>query len=88
MSIEFLGDRAGARLSYGGKFEIYDGETLETIAPEYEIPDMYLREDTAFIESFSTGRKNRNNILNIMESMKLLDRLYASAEQGKEIKLK
>lgn len=88
MSIEFLGDRAGARLTYGGKFEIYDGETLETIAPEYEIPDMYLREDTAFIESFSAGRKNRNNILNILESMKLLDRLYASAEQGKEIKLK
>lgn len=88
MSIEFLGDRAGARLTYGGKFEIYDGETLETIAPEYEIPDMYLREDTAFIESFSTGRKNRNNILNILESMKLLDRLYASAEQGKEIELK
>lgn len=87
MSIEFLGDKAGARLSYGGKFEIYDGETLETIAPEYDIPDMYFCEDKAFIESFTTGEKNKNNIQYILESMKLLDTMYASSEQGKEIEL-
>lgn len=87
MFIDFMGDKAGARLSYGGKFEIYDGETLETIAPEYDIPDMYLREDMAFIEAVNTGVKDRNNIENILESMKLLDSLYVSAEKGKEIEL-
>ena len=87
MFIDFMGDKAGARLSYGGKFEIYDGETLETIAPEYDIPDMYLREDMAFIEAINTGVKDRNNIENILESMKLLDSLYVSAEKGKEIEL-
>ena len=40
MFIDFMGDKAGARLSYGGKFEIYDGETLETITPEYDIPNV------------------------------------------------
>ena len=87
MFIDFMGDKAGARLEYGGKFKIYDGETLETISPEYEIPNMYLCEDMAFIESISTGEKNRNNIENILESMKLLESLYVSSEKGKEVEL-
>lgn len=87
MFIDFLGDKAGARLTYGGKFEIYDGATLETIAPEYDIPDMYFREDGAFLESIDTGIKNRNHIDNILESAKLLDALYQSAEKKQEVVL-
>ena len=87
MFIDFMGDKAGARLTYGGKFEIYDGETLETIQPEYDIPNHYLCEDIAFLESTDTGVKNKGHIDNILESAKLLDCLYASAEQKKEITL-
>ena len=87
MFIDFLGDKCGARLTYGGKFEIYDGETLETIAPEYDMPNMYLRENQAFLESITTGEKNRNNIDNILESAKLLDTLYKSAEIKREVVL-
>ncbi len=87
MFIDFLGDKCGARLTYGGKFELYDGETLETIAPEYDIPNMYLCEDKAFIESVRTGEKCRNHIDNILESARLLDTLYAASEQKKEIVL-
>jgi predicted dehydrogenase len=87
MFIDFLGDKCGARLSYGGKFEIYDGATLETIAPDYDIPNMYLREDEAFLESIETGVKNRNHIVNILESAKLLETLYQSAEKKGEIVL-
>ena len=87
MFIDFLGDKAGARLTYGGKFEIYDGETLETITPEYEMPNMYLCEDNAFVDSITTRVKNRNNIENILESMKLLNSLYESSEQRKEVEL-
>ncbi len=87
MFIDFMGDKAGARLTYGGKFRILDGETLETVAPEYDIPDMYKCEDEAFIKSVETGVKNKNNIENILESMKLLDSLYASAEKKAEISL-
>ena len=85
MFIDFLGDKCGARLTYGGKFEIYNGVTLETIQPEYDIPDMYLCEDRAFVESVKTGEKNRSNIVNILESAKLLDALYQSAEKKQEI---
>lgn len=87
MFIDFLGDKCGARLAYCGKFELYDGATLEAIEPEYDIPDMYLCEDQAFIESIETGEKTRNHIDNILESAKLLDSLYASADIKKEIDL-
>ena len=85
MFIDFMGDKGGARLDYGKKFKFYDGSTLETIEPEYDIPGMYLREDQAFIESVNSGIKDRNNIENILESAKLLDYLYKSAEAKKEI---
>ena len=85
MFIDFLGDKAGARLIYGKRFELYKGDTLETVTFDYDIPNMYLREDNAFIESIETGVKTRSNIDNVLESAKLLDRLYMSADKGAEI---
>lgn len=87
MFIDFMGDKCGARLTYGGKFEIYDGQTLETIAPEYDIPNMYLCEDKAFIESITTGKKTRSHIDWVLESAKLLDALYQSTETKCEVAL-
>lgn len=86
MYIDFLGDKGGARLTYCGTFELYDGTTLESLTPEYEIPDMYLCEDKAFIESINTGVPTRNHIDRILESAKLLDYLYQSAEKRSEIR--
>lgn len=85
MFIDFMGDKGGARLTYGGKFEFFDGKTLQTINPEYDIPNMYLCEDKAFIDSVVTGVKDKNNIKEILESMKLLEALYKSSENKKEI---
>ena len=85
--IDFLGDKKGARLTYGGQFTVTDGETLETVASSHEIPNMFLLEDRDFIKSVESGVKNRNNVDNILESMKLLDGLYRSAELHKEIEI-
>jgi len=87
MFIDFLGDKGGCRLKYGGKFEFYDGSTLEEIAPEYDIPNMYLREDEAFFQSLESGEKNRTHIDSVLESAKLLEALYASADIRKEVTL-
>ena len=87
MFVDFMGDKAGVRLTYGGQFEFFNGDTLESTVSEHEIPNMYLCEDGDFILSTETGEKNRNHIDNILESMKLLDALYASAEQQKEVTL-
>jgi len=86
MFIDFLGDKGGARLEYGGKFEFTDASTLETSTPEYDIPNMYLKENEAFVESIENGTKPKNHIDNILESMKLLDALYESSSLGREVK--
>ena len=87
MYIDFLGDRGGGRLIYGKRFEFFDGQTITTETPEYEIPNMYQRESEAFLESLRTGVKNRCHISNILESAKLLDGLYRSAEQKREMEI-
>ncbi len=87
MFVDILGDKAGARLDYGGKFAFTDGSTLETEKLEYEIPDMYLKENQAFIESVKTGVKNKGNVIEVLETAKLLDALYESANIKKEISL-
>ena len=46
---------------------------------------MYEREDKAFIEAIFTGEHTKTYIDNILESAKLLDYLYRSAEEKKEI---
>ena len=89
MFIDFLGDRGGVRMKYCAGYTLFtekDGEFVE-ISPEYDIPNMYAREDRAFLESCRSGIPNRSNIVNILESAKLLDYLYRSAEQKKEITL-
>lgn len=87
MFIDILGDKCGARLKYGGKFELFDGATLETIEPEYEIPSMYLNEQIAFFDAIDSGVKSRGHIDFVLESAKLIDALYASAAQKQEVKL-
>ncbi len=87
MYVDILGDKGGARLDYGGKFTFTDGATLESEKLEYEIPDMYLKENQAFIESITTGVKNKGNVNEVLETAKLLDALYESANMKKEIKL-
>lgn len=87
MYIDFLGDKAGARLEYCGKFTVTKGDTLESYTPEYDIPEMRRQEDEAFIESVRTGVKDRNNIQYVLESAKLLQALYDSSESKKEIEL-
>ena len=46
---------------------------------------MFLQENNGFIECITTGVKARNHIDYVLESAKLLDGLYKSAEIEKEI---
>ena len=84
--IDFLGDKKGARLAYGGQFKLFDGATLETTETSHEIPNMYVKEDADFLRSTETGEVTRNHIENILETMKLLNALYDSSVEKSEIK--
>ncbi len=85
MFVDFLGDRRGARLKYGDKFTVSDGQTLQSYTPEYELDNMYENEDRDFIDCMHTGAKARNHIDCVLESAKLLQALYDSAAQKKEV---
>ena len=87
MFIDFLGDKGGARLTYGDKFTFFRGYDLKTIQLEYDIPNMYECEDRSFLKSCETGAKDKGNINNILESAHLLDLLYESSDEKKELSL-
>ena len=89
MFIDFMGDKGGIRLIYGKDFTFYttEGGVLQSVKPEYKIPNMYEREDLRFIEAVRRGLKTRSNIDNVLESARLLDAIYESAGKKAEIKL-
>ena len=82
--IDFLGDKGGVRLDYCGHFTYFKDDLTEE-RPEFDIPDMYYREDSDFLDACETGRRNRSHISEILESAKLLDAIYQSAEEKREI---
>ena len=83
--VDFLGDKKGARLTYGGQFKIYDGDTLEATDSNVNIGNMFKNEDYAFLMATDSGEKTKTYIDNILETMKLLETLYKSAEIKQEI---
>ena len=85
MLVDFMGDKAGARLDYGQKFVYTDGATLESSTPDYELANMYEDESRGFIDSINNGTPNRSDIDRVLETAKLLEALYKSAELKKEI---
>ena len=87
MYIDFLGDKGGARLNYLGQFTYWDGATLQSYTSEHELPNMYQEEDEAFLKSIESGVKDKNYIDYVLESARLLQALYDSSEQNKEIQL-
>jgi len=85
--VDFLGDKAGARFYYDGVVKLYDGATLETSEIERPTSNIFEREDIAFLNAVENNEKTKTYIDNILETMKLLDYLYRSADANKEIKL-
>ena len=56
---------------------------LEIIDPE----PFSKKEDEAFIRAIEKGEKTRSNVQNILETAKLMDALYLSAAEHKEVTL-
>jgi hypothetical protein len=46
---------------------------------------MYEEEDRAFIDAVNSGERSRSHIDAVLESAKLLDALYASADKHEEL---
>ncbi|MDR1025045.1 MAG: Gfo/Idh/MocA family oxidoreductase [Treponema sp.] len=89
MFVDFMGDKGGIRLMYGQGFTFYTAQdgVLQTLTPDYHIPNMYQREDSRFIEAVRGGLKTRSHIDAVLESARLLDAIYESAEKEAEIRI-
>ena len=84
MFIDFMGDKAGVRLQYGSNFTVYT-DKLEEYTPEFEASNMYQNEVDAFLRSTQTGEKLPSHIDTVIITAKMMQGIYDSAEQHKEI---
>lgn len=89
MFIDFLGDKAGIRMDYFGTFTLYTAKDgiLYTENPIYEKSNMYDREQKDFLNSIRTGETTRGNVKYILETAKVMDSIYKSSEEKREIVL-
>lgn len=89
MFIDFMGDKAGIRLSYCSDFRIWsvkNGMLTETKVSAKET-DMYRNEINDFIRCIKTGDKNQQNIDFAVETSKIMQAIYDSSENHCEIKI-
>lgn len=89
MFIDFMGDKAGIRLAYGGDFVLYgvnDGKlTRETYTTDGS--QMFENEINAFIDCIKSGKKLPSHVDTNIVTQKLLDAIYRSANEHKEVTL-
>ncbi len=87
--IDFMGDKAGIRLQYGGNFTIYGAEdgALTTTTPAFTSKDMFQREIDEFVRCVQTGEKLDSHIDKAIITAQMMQAIYDSAEQHKEVQL-
>ncbi len=89
MFIDFLGDKAGIRLNYGGSFTIYgqkNGRLYKT-EPTMRVGDMFQAEIDGFLQSAATGKPCASSIDTVLPTQRVLDGFYRSAKVGREVRL-
>ena len=84
MYIDFMGDKAGVRLQYGSNFTVYTDQ-LEEYTPEYEMRNHFQNEIDAFVRCIQTGEKLPSHIDTVAITAKMMQGIYDSAAQHKEI---
>ena len=89
MFIDFIGDKAGIRLQYGGDFTLYTAENgaLVSYKPEIADCDKFENEINAFVNCVKTGEKLPSHIDKAILTSQIMQALYDSSEQHREIVL-
>lgn len=87
--IDFLGTKAGIRLTYGGDFTVWttkDGK-LHSYKPEFDTTNHFENEINSFIRCIKTGEKLPSHIDTVIITAKMMQAMYDSSDLGKEIVL-
>ncbi len=87
--IDFLGTKGGIRLNYGGDFTLYTTscDTLIEFKPKYKDHAMFQKEIDSFINCIKTGEKLPSHIDKAIITATMMQAMYDSSEQNKEISL-
>ena len=88
--IDFIGTKAGVRMSYGGKFTMYStlNGMLTEITPDYASTGFdYKTEVHSFVNSVITREPNQAYIDKAVVTSKILDAIYRSSEEHREVTL-
>lgn len=89
MYIDFMGTKGGARLQYGANFTLYstkNGMLTATTFTNQEKP-MFQEEIDAFVDCVESREKLVSHIDTNIITAKMMDAIYRSAEEHKEIEL-
>ncbi|MCL2404661.1 MAG: Gfo/Idh/MocA family oxidoreductase [Defluviitaleaceae bacterium] len=87
--IDFIGDKAGIRLKYGGDFTVYTAENgaLVEYKPQFKSSDMYQQEIDNFVDCIETGAKSPAHIDTAIITAQMMQAIYDSAVQHREVYL-
>lgn len=85
--IDFLGTKAAIRLNYGGDFTVFgnDGHGFYKNQPVYKNSDMFQNEINSFVSCVQTGEKLPSHIDYAVLTSKIMQGIYDSSDQGREI---
>ena len=88
--IDFLGTKAGIRLTYGGAFKVYGVKDGKLTTEEINVvnSNMFENEINAFVNNAKEPEKMLPSHISInIKTQRLMDALYRSAEEHKEVTL-
>ena len=87
--IDFLGDKAGIRLQYGGNFTIYgvkDGKLWQD-TPQFESVNMFQNEIDSFVRCVRTGEVLPSHIDKVIITARMMQAIYNSSDAHAEVSL-
>ncbi len=90
--VDFMGDKGGIRLMYGGDFTLYTVENGAFVkyvpeVPEHKSTNMFENEIDSFIKCIRTGEKLPSHIDTAVKTSQIMQAIYDSAQQHREIAL-
>lgn len=87
--IDFMGDKAGIRLIYGGGFTLFGAEdnALTKTTYSFETTNMFQNEIDEFLDCIKNNRKLPSHIDTAIITARLMQGIYDSSEKHREIEL-
>jgi len=89
MYIDFLGTKGGIRLQYGSNFTLYSTKNGMLTTTTFEAPgdSMFQQEIDAFLDCIESGKKLPSHIDTNIITAQMMDAIYRSAQEHREITL-